>query len=766
MATIKQLKTQPIWLCWMGQERRGTTSKVPRAAGGGKTGTSEEYRRTWVTYDEARKATEKHGYDGVGFVIQEGMFFLDMDHVNLDSPRVREIIERFGSYAEKSQSGKGVHIYGLCDLSRIPTVERDGKLTLDSRYYSRNGKDMELYIGGLTNRYAVFTGDALNDASLRDCTDVILETLERDMKKAESNLSAANGLPNLCEQSQGRKLDAAMMIDALCRQKNAEKFRRLFYDGDMTDYPGEDGEEDHSRADLALCGMIAFRAGDNPELIDEVFRQSALYRDKWEREDYRGDTIRKAIEGQQGQFYTTPKERPPFVSVDKKENESVNKPMLAKYVRENLFYIMVRSSPDEEVTPYVYRDGYYQKYAPDMLKGVIKGFVEDYDERLVSMPVVEEVYRMLMSDIRYVRRDELNADESIINVKNGLLKVTAESVELFPHTPEVYSTIQIPVTWTDTKADTPVFDRYMRSLTRENDDVELLLREFIGVTLSNVRGYRFKKALFLVGPGNTGKSQFKALLERILGPENYASIDLATLEGRFGTSYAYEKRLIGSADLGFATIKELRTFKQLTGGDNVFAEYKGQKGFFFTYAGMICFGMNQLPRFGGDDGPWVYDRIVIVRCENVILPEHQDKNLLDKLFQERDGIFYAAVKALQRVMRNGYSFDEPDCVKAERAEYRRINNSALTFITECMAKPEGAEHENMCTSGVAYRLYCAWCKDYENGYAKTDGEFKAELAKYLGVDGDGLVEHRKNGNYYRGLTVKKDTFDRYYGDRW
>ena len=66
--------------------------------------------------------------------------------------------------------------------------------------------------------------------------------------------------------------------------------------------------------------------------------------------------------------------------------------------------------------------------------------------------------------------------------------------------------------------------------------------------------------------------------------------------------------------------------------------------------------MNQLPRFGGDNGEWVYDRIMVLESKNVIPKDKQDKELLDKLYEEREGIIYKAVKALQQVIRNGYRF--------------------------------------------------------------------------------------------------------------
>ena len=56
-----------------------------------------------------------------------------------------------------------------------------------------------------------------------------------------------------------------------------------------------------SEADQAFCNLLAFWTDNNPIGIDQIFRESKLYRDKWEREDYREGTIKKAIELRQQQ---------------------------------------------------------------------------------------------------------------------------------------------------------------------------------------------------------------------------------------------------------------------------------------------------------------------------------------------------------------------------------------------------------------------------------------------------------------------------------
>ena len=169
---MNELMQQKIWCCWNFETRNGKRTKVPISAYGTPTGTNAPYASTWVTYEEAAKAAKEHGYDGVGFKIPEGYFFLDIDHKDLSDPYVQLLLERFDSYAEYSVSGGGVHIYGKCDISRLPTfIDNTGKLRLDKAFYMKNPhNDTELYCGGITNRFAVFTGNVIRDVPLKECT--------------------------------------------------------------------------------------------------------------------------------------------------------------------------------------------------------------------------------------------------------------------------------------------------------------------------------------------------------------------------------------------------------------------------------------------------------------------------------------------------------------------------------------------------------------------------------------------------------------------
>lgn len=95
--------------------------------------------------------------------------------------------------------------------------------------------------------------------------------------------------PAAVQRSNGRRLlGDRELLDRAFAARNGARMEAL-YRGDTSAYGG-----DRSRADLALCRMLAFWTED-PEQLDRLVRGSGLYRRKWEREDYRQRTIETAL---------------------------------------------------------------------------------------------------------------------------------------------------------------------------------------------------------------------------------------------------------------------------------------------------------------------------------------------------------------------------------------------------------------------------------------------------------------------------------------
>lgn len=432
-------------------------TKVPKSITGRNTGATSEFSDQWVTFAEAEEANLKIGADGVGFAIPKGYVFIDIDHIDTNEALFKLLVSRFDSYTEISPSGNGAHIIARCSYEAIP-LEPDSncpeRMKLASEYYQKNSKrGLEVYVGGTTGRYATYTGNVFDDKdSIKDATKALLTTLNHEMLKPYARKKGTAAV----QRESGEAFD---VICSLKKQANSEKFLRLFDEGDFSEYGS------YSEADLALCTLIAFRAGPSPELIDTIFRQSALYREKWERDDYREQTISMGIMACNGNFHKSLMPHPPFV-VFTDRGTIIDPIKLAQYIRQNLKYILVRDNGRQSIQVYVYEKGVYSYFADDMLVGVIKQFIAAYDEQLVDLRVVHTAIEHIKTDRVYVSERALNANESVINFRNGLLYVSANSLELKEHSPDVLSTVQLPCDWLGDESATPEFDRYVKKLTK------------------------------------------------------------------------------------------------------------------------------------------------------------------------------------------------------------------------------------------------------------------------------------------------------------
>lgn len=82
------------------------------------------------------------------------------------------------------------------------------------------------------------------------------------------------------------------LIARICAAANGKKFQRLMQ-GDTTGYDSE------SEADAGLCSLIAFYTKDFNQIL-RIVQSSALWDEKWEREDYQERTIQSAIDFVEG----------------------------------------------------------------------------------------------------------------------------------------------------------------------------------------------------------------------------------------------------------------------------------------------------------------------------------------------------------------------------------------------------------------------------------------------------------------------------------
>lgn len=233
-----------------------------------------------------------------GLVLRNNLFCLDCDKVLTDgkpSPALVEMLKQVkekagNTYTEKSQSGKGLHMFFTAN---IPTNSPD---TL--KFPLEGGGVLELYSGTGKGRFIAVTGHKVGKADAVADGSALLSYLLEQGKKAARKKQKKENAGGVDERPCYLPVEE---IPAIIRKSvSGERFKRLYDDGDISDY-----NNDHSAADIALMNMLPFYCAGRAEIMEQVFSNSALgQREKWQREDYRNRTIQKALSDWNGERYT------------------------------------------------------------------------------------------------------------------------------------------------------------------------------------------------------------------------------------------------------------------------------------------------------------------------------------------------------------------------------------------------------------------------------------------------------------------------------
>jgi primase-polymerase (primpol)-like protein len=257
MIVPSELLEYKQWVLWRKVERDGHATKVPISAWRARPAACDD-PRTWSTYRHVCYALHRFQCNGIGFVFTKNDPFcgIDLDQCRAADGRIKpeafDLIEKIGSYAEISPSGTGVHILLKASLP--------GK--------GRRRGTIEVYDSG---RYFTITGQHIagTPKEIRERQNTLDQMVAAIFPPQQSGTPMPTFEPG--------DLSDLQLLDRARNSRGSEQFIRL-WDGETSDYG-----HDHSRADLALCRILAFWCGGDAARIDRLFRHSGLMRKKWDR---------------------------------------------------------------------------------------------------------------------------------------------------------------------------------------------------------------------------------------------------------------------------------------------------------------------------------------------------------------------------------------------------------------------------------------------------------------------------------------------------
>ena len=730
-----QLKSESFML-WRYEQQNGKMTKPPLNPHTGLRGNVTDPSQ-WTDYETALNVHQSGRYksNGISVVVHPDseLVGLDIDHCIVDgefTEEAQEIINGICSYSEISPSGEGVRIFLY------------GKLPEKGR---KRG-NFECYDKG---RHLTVTGNHIK--STPDIISNNQETLDWFHKKfivggAISDETEIHKLPNQIntepDQSPSHVLTAETksIIEKIHSSKQKDKFERLF-EGDITEYSSQ------SEADLALCSILAFWTVRNYSSIDKIFRQSALYRQKWDEKHfsdgttYGQSTINKSIENCTEEY--TPKV-PATVEEIKMyywNQERGDAELLAKFFEGKFLYDHIAKcwliysngvwnqdqenqtlktaveeltelylSTSKEVDHRVAELSAEKNNANRGMIGQLEDFRDNLRERVRKLNNRNRITNVLKLAESWLHTStwKFDSDPMKLNLANGIYNLKDNVLE--EHSHKHMCLKQSKVTF---EQDT-IAERWIDFVnTIFNGDQELIrfVRQAIGFSLSGLSD--LQALIFCYGSGANGKSTFFGVLRQVLD-DYYQGIQVETLLAKNfqSSSEHYElARVKGARIVVSDEVPEGRKLneslvKNLTGGDQIHARNPYEKPFSFEPTHTLWMYGNHKPVISGmDHGIW--RRIYLIPFV-VTIPEDKQRpqEVMWKEFRsENSGILNWALEGWKDFQSNGLVV--PEAVREAISDYKSESDTLETFINEnCIINSAFKIHTTKL-----FQLYKNWGKE-------------------------------------------------------
>ena len=338
-----------------------------------------------------------------------------------------------------------------------------------------------------------------------------------------------------------------------------------------------------------------------------------------------------------------------------------------------------------------------------------------YLARLSSRDVHEVYLKILWNHSIQHPADDFNCRKLEINTVDGILNFQSGLVK--EHSPEYLFTYVINARYIPVEERRcPAFDQFCQTslaplYSRGKEIDQAIVMENRQLFLEST-GYSCsdspdgKCALVLMGEPDSGKSIVLNFITRLFHPDLISNIPLHKLSDRFNKAALFGKKINIAGEIQGKKLVEIATFKSITGGDTISAEFKGKDPFSFKPRCKLIFAGNALPGTLEADATKAFsNRLVVLLFNHSIPKEKQDKDLLDKLWAERDSIFSWSMDALRDLHMRNYQFTLPEESKLFLDGFTSRGTSFQAFLKDRCQLSQDARVFNT-ELYAAYEKYC------------------------------------------------------------
>ena len=356
-------------------------------------------------------------------------------------------------------------------------------------------------------------------------------------------------------------------------------------------------------------------------------------------------------------------------------------------------------------TLYRYQDGIYVEDAAGFLDScIVNELLERGIDEKGRVTMAAQQVRHYLTFGKVETEYPFNIYPDAIPVRNGILKIDFATglTMLLPFSPEYRFNYRLNVVFNADADGTPILN-YLDSL---GTDTNILL-QIPAHALLGMLGRVYKKAYFLKGSKNSGKSTFVDLIVRhLFGIPVCSSVSLqALLFDRFRLAELDGKIINAYADLSDQKLRDIGLFKTLTGGDQFTVERKHRDPYQMKNKALFLFSGNKYPKIdAGDEAFW--DRWIALEFSKSF---NVDPTFEEKTFTEINisGFLNIVLIKMQEIIKSG-SITVTDSVEKQ---WLNDASSCHRFIQECLERHNKA----VLIKADAYKKYVEFCDmgDYE-----------------------------------------------------
>lgn len=368
--------------------------------------------------------------------------------------------------------------------------------------------------------------------------------------------------------------------------------------------------------------------------------------------------------------------------------------------------------PNGEQVIYCYTGTYWKAVEPALWKDFVGRCATQCgvpESLLMDSSFMKKLYDGMAYNIFKYRQPMTRDDEVWLNMPNFTLEVKADgSVTPREHRREDLFYYCLPYPY-DPQSGCPLWHEFLDRVLPD-PQAQLLLAEFIGYSM--MRSHCFEKMLWLVGPGQNGKSTVLEVVESLLGSENVSNLSLDLLTNDPIMRSAFEHKLVNSASETGDKINA-SVMKRICSGEAVTVEQKYVNPHETTSYGKVIMATNEFPR--PESTGAFFRRILILPFEVTIPDEEKDIHLADKLKGELPGILNWVLSALPGLMTRG---EFTSCESSEKAleEYKLESDNVRLFLSEMLEPSKTSTHGQELFN--AYVAYCKAAQQYPLGRTK------------------------------------------------